>query len=172
MSNYRQTKAKLHNEKSPNSDTKISTALTDKLLAALARFKLELSDIELRLIMKTNPTPRCFDDCEIMDDRKRLMVIRTKIDMKGLKIPCEFKSCASKRPMIPIYLGQCSVCSHRVKNLLDSATAEGQLRFDLLTVRCLLIRVSYLEEQLNVAEQLTKSESETIRNEAEVLANL
>ena len=139
MRNYRQTTAK------------VSLETVDKTLSGLAGFKRELQDIELRIVMRTNPIPRCFDDCEIMDDRKRLMIIRSKIDMKGLVVPCEFKSCASKKPLVPIYLSRCGVCSHRVKSLLDLETPEGALRFDLLTLRNLIVRVAYLEEQLGVA---------------------
>lgn len=128
-----------------------SSETIDRALGGLAAFKCELQDIELRIIMRTNPVPRCFDNCEIMDDRKRLMIIRSKIHMKQLTIPCEFKSCASKRIMVPLYLSRCSICSHRVKRLLDPATPEGTLQFDLLTLRNLIVRVSYLEEQLGVA---------------------
>jgi hypothetical protein len=174
MSNYRQTKAKISHAKSENAYTNISTELTDKLLAGLAHFKVELSDIELRLVMKTNPPPQCFENCEIMDDRKRLMVIRNKIDMQGLTVPCEFQACAAKRQLIPIYLGQCRVCSNRVRALLDQTTPEGNLRYDLLTIRCLITRISYLEQQLTSISsgQLTKLELDGIVHEASALINL
>lgn len=149
----------------------ISSRLIDKTLTGLAGFKRELQDIELRVVMRTNPTPRCFDDCEILDDRKRLMIIRSRIDIHKLTAPCEFKSCAAKRPMIPIYLSRCSICSHKLKALLDPATVEGALKLDLLTLRNLILRVSYLEEQLNLSlvNQVTKDELEKVIDEATLL---
>lgn len=169
MSNYRQTKAKVS-----DNNTNISMKLADKLLAGLARFKVEVLDIELRLVMKTNPPPQCFENCEIMDDRKRLMVIRNKIDMRGLKVPCEFQACAAKRQLVPIYLEQCRVCSHKVKGLLNQNTIEGSLRFDLLTLRCLTTRISYLEQQLasTLSNKNSKSELDVIVNEASVLIDI
>lgn len=174
MSNYRQTKAKLASTIDNGKPKTTTLELTDKALTGLAGFKRELQDIELRIVMRTNPVPRCFDDCEIMDDRKRLMIIRSKIDMKQLMVACEFKGCASKRMMVPIYLSRCGVCSHRVKSLLDPSTTEGALRFDLLTLRNLIVRVAYLEQQLSLSlsGQTKKDEIEPIISEALTIMSL
>lgn len=160
----------------------ISLELRQKRLEQLAAVRKVLKDLELNMIMeKKSSSDGQPSDTDMASMRKTITIIRTKIDLAGdkLKVVCELKSCASGfskvnsntnsleklkiegRSKVGIYKNICDGCFEYPSGIL----------YDLMTLRNLIVRVSFLEGQLSSSLSNVIPEDELLRiiNETSIL---
>ena len=162
-------------EDDPNDESKVPQYATDlrfpevaldlrmKRLDQLSQAKAKLKDIELRYVLISNDNIIGFNEM-----RRKLGIIRSKIDTRKLNVPCEMKGCAFKNPKISIYKNICDGCSQ----VRDKAVFENSIPYDLATIRNLILRISFLEEKISssLSNQLTQDELFSFINEAEKIS--
>lgn len=158
----------------------ISLELRQKRLEQLSVVRKILKDYELYVIMEKKESIHKIQS-DMTSIIKKLAIIRTKIDLAGnkLKVVCELKSCASafskvnsetnsleklkieQRSKVSIYKNICDGCFEY----------PGGLLYDLMTLRNLILRVSFLEGQLSSSLSNVIPEDELLRiiDEADTL---
>lgn len=169
---YLELKGVLIGDDDPNDQSKIPQYATDlrfpelslelrmSRLTNLAQTKCKLKDIELNLIL--TPT-KSEPETSVSELRKKLRIIRTRIDHAKLEITCELKSCAFGPAKIAIYESLCAGC------LPKSDQFNTSILYDLATLRNLMLRLSFLEEKISssLSNQLTKDELYDFINESD-----
>lgn len=152
----------------------ISLDLRKKRLdqAQSSKKKLKSWEIDLVLTSRDSSAP----DTKYLEARKNLRLIRDRIDRRNLTVPCELKSCSMGSPNVSIYKNICDACLFEKFNLngsnieIDNARRDSVL-YDLMTLRNLITRLSFLESELSssLSNQLSRDELINAVNEIDAI---
>ena len=171
MKKYKEVFGKISDGNNPNDETKIpktaddlqysdiSLDLRQRRLNSLMAMKKSLKDMQLKLVF----IPKNGELSKIDNVRDKIRIIRTKIDINKLVSPCEYKTCVSSGKSTPIYLNLCHECFPSLNT--------SDIKYDLMSIRNLLVRMSYLEEHISssLSNQISKEDLLSAVNEVSIL---
>lgn len=131
-------------------------------LDGLVSVKKSLRSLELSLIFL--PVDDSKDTLEAVI--KKIGILQAKIEMSGLKAPCESMVCASRNPKIFIYLSRCQSCCPQEK--------DHTLKSSLAVLRNVIQRITFLEEQVSssLANLLTEPELKSVMSESSLIMSI
>jgi hypothetical protein len=150
-----------------------------KQLDGLCRLKKQLRRFETVLILNPLPSDPSPKDKEMTMEEvvKKVSLLKAKIELYSIKSPCETEHCVAGSPLLPIYQNRCTACasSEKPKSKSDARQAGTVqvLKSNLLSIRNIIVRIEFLEEQISssLSNLLKEEELASAMKEAETLTS-